>query len=209
DAASNRREALPAIRTRQADAGIRYALSPSVRLLAGVFDVTKPYFALDASNRYTALGEVAHRGIEVSLSGAVSEGLNVVAGAVFMDPQVAGPDVDRGDVGSRPVGQPRRTALLNLDWRPPVMSNVSLDLAIKHTSRIPATRDNSVELPSRTTIDAGARYRFEVGRAPATLRVSLANATDEYGYDLRGSGAYDVIAGRRVSAYLTVDWIAR
>lgn len=74
---------------------------------------------------------------------------------------------------------------------------------------MPAARHNSVELPTRTLIDAGARHRFAIGRAPATLRVSLANATNQYGYDLRSSGAYDVISGRRASAYLAVDWIAR
>lgn len=205
-AASNRNEALPAIRTRQADAGLRYALTPSVKLLAGVFDVTKPYFTLDASRRFTTLGDVTHRGVELSLSGEIARGLNIVAGAVVMDPQVEGPDVQRGEVGSRPVGQAKRTLLLNADWQPTALDELSFDLAIRHASRTPATRDNAVHLPARTLIDVGARYRFSVGAAPVVLRLSLTNLTDEYGYDLRGSGAYDLIPGRRASAYVTIDW---
>jgi iron complex outermembrane recepter protein len=206
DAASNRREALPAIRTRQADAGVRYALSPSLKVLAGVFEVAKPYFTLDGANRYRALGDVAHRGVEVSLSGAVSKSLDVVAGAVVMDPEVSGPDVRAGLVGSRPVGQPKRTLLLTADWRPPLLSGLSFDVGVRHVTDVPATRDDSVSLPARMLVDLGARYRFTVGSTPAVLRISLANVTDEYGYELRGSGVYDVIPGRHASAYLSVDW---
>lgn len=206
DAAINRREALPAIRTRQADAGIRYALSPSVKVLAGVFEVAKPYFTLDATNRFRALGDVTHRGVEVSLSGAVARSLDMVAGAVAMDPEVSGPDVRSGLVGPRPVGQPKRTLLLNADWRPPVLSGLSFDVGVRHVTDVPSTRDNSVKLPARTLVDLGARYRFTLGSTPAALRLSVTNITDEYGYDLKGSGVYDVIAGRHATAYLTVDW---
>ncbi|NJO13396.1 MAG: TonB-dependent receptor [Gammaproteobacteria bacterium] len=107
---------------------------------------------------------------------------------------------------ARPVGQVKRTLLLNADWQPAALDKLSFDLAVRHTSRMPATRDNAVHLPARTLLDVGARYRFAVGAAPAVLRLSLTNATDEYGYDLRGSGAYDTIPGRRASAYVTVDW---
>jgi iron complex outermembrane receptor protein len=204
--ALNRNEALPAIHTRQADAGVRYALSPSLKLLAGVFEVRKPYFTLDASSRFAPLGDETHRGVELSVSGSLGESLDVVAGAVLMDPKVVGPDVRRGAVGSNPVGQAKRTALLNLDWRPAGFSDISLDLGISYTSRVTATRDNVVELPGRLLVDMGGRYRFRIGRIPATLRLSMTNVEDEYGYELAGSGAYRVIPGRLTSAYVTADW---
>jgi iron complex outermembrane recepter protein len=206
DAARNRNEALPAIRTRQADAGARIALGPAFKLLAGVFDVAKPYFTLDEQDVFRALGEVTHRGVELSLTGSIGGQLDVVAGAVLMDPEVSGPEVESGAVGTRPVGQPERTFQVNLDWKPPRLRGFSFDLEVTHTSDMAATRDNVVELPARTLVDIGARYRFRISRAPATLRLAVANATDESGYDLRGSGAYDVIAGRQISAYVTVDW---
>ena len=206
DAASNRGEALPAIITRQADAGLRYALSSTIKLMAGVFEISKPYFTLDGANRFASLGEVTHRGVELSLSGTAGRGVDVVAGAVAMRPRVSGPDVASGIVGERPVGQPELTLLCNLNWQPTPQSRLSLDAGARYVSRAAATRDNTVELPSRTLIDLGARWRFKLGSAPATLRLSIANAMDEYGYELRGSGAYDVIAGRKASAYVAVDW---
>ncbi len=206
DAAANRNEALPAIQTRQADAGVSIALGPAFELLAGLFEVAKPYFSLDEQGVFRELGEVTHRGLEFSLTGSVGEQLDLVAGAVLMDPEVSGPEVRSGTVGSRPVGQPERTFEVNLDWRPPRLRDFSLDFGVTYTSDIAATRDNAVELPARTLLDVGARYRFKIGGAPATLRVLLANATDEFGYDLRGSGAYDTIPGRLFSAYVAVDW---
>jgi iron complex outermembrane receptor protein len=164
DAAVNRKEALPAIRTRQADAGLSIALGSSMKLLAGVFDVTKPYFSLDAQGRYTSLGDVMHRGVELSLTGSVAEQLDIVAGAVLLDPEVTGPEVDSGGVGSRPVGQPDRTLQLNLDWKPPWLPDTSLDLQVTHTSDTPATGDNRVELPARTLLDVGGRRSWGKSR---------------------------------------------
>ena len=123
-----------------------------------------------------------------------------------MRPRVAGPDVAAGIVGKRAVGQPELNLLFNADWRPAWLKSASLDLAIRHTGDMPATRDNLVELPSRTLLDIGGRYQFKVGHAPASLRVQVTNLTDEYGFDLRGSGAYDLIPGRKVSAHVAIDW---
>lgn len=56
--AANRNEALPAIKTRQFDAGLRLELAGGVKLVAGVFDISKPYYNLDGSNRFDVLGDV-------------------------------------------------------------------------------------------------------------------------------------------------------
>jgi iron complex outermembrane recepter protein len=204
--ASNRGEALPAIHTRQVDAGVRYAFKPQLTLIAGVFEVSKPYFTLDATNRFRSLGDVRHRGIELSLSGSAGQHLNVIAGAVLLDAEVSGPDVTSGQVGTRPVGQAQSELLLSADWQPPVLRGVSLDASLRHTSSVPATRDNRVKLPARAVLDMGARHRFQLGAMPATLRVSVVNVTGKYGYDISGSGAYELMQGRLASAYLTMDW---
>mgnify|MGYP006291431507 CR=1 FL=1 len=47
--------------TKQVDGGIRYRLTPHVTLLAGVFEVSKPYFDRDSANLFTSVGDVRHR----------------------------------------------------------------------------------------------------------------------------------------------------
>jgi iron complex outermembrane recepter protein len=206
DSATNRNEALPAIRTRQADAGVRYAFTEDLKVVAGVFDVRKPYLSLDADGRFGELGTEVHRGIEGSLSGALGPRVDIVAGVILQRPRVRGEPVAMGHVGSLPIGQAERTIQLNIEWRPPALAAFSFDATLTDIGEIAATTDNRVELPGRTLLDIGGRYRFALGRAPAVLRVSITNLFDEYGYELRGSGAYDLIRGRLFSAYLTVDW---
>lgn len=203
--ATNRNEALPAILTSQRDAGIRWSINERLRLVAGLFDVRKPYFNRDATGLFAQLGDVRSRGIEMSLSGALTSWLTTVVGAVLLDPQVNGEGVALGRVGPRPVGLPRRKLDLSLDWRTPVDA-ISLDLRVAHQSRRPATTLNRVYLPDRTLIDMGGRYRFDLAGHEAMLRVSIRNLFDVRDFDVFGSGTYDIINGRTLSAYLAVDF---
>jgi len=205
--AANRDEPLAAILTSQRDAGIRWAIRPNLRLVAGLFDVRKPYFQLDANNLFTLLGEQRHQGIELSLSGQLTPRLSIVAGAVVLRPRVTGEGVELGRVGRLPVNQPARNLRLNADWRVPWLAGLSLELGVTHLSERSATRDNLVFLPPRTLIDVGGRYRFDFGRNGASLRLAVTNVTDEFGFDLRGaSGAYDIIPGRVAALSLSVDF---
>ncbi|HEY0052591.1 MAG TPA: TonB-dependent receptor, partial [Caulobacteraceae bacterium] len=90
DNAVNRSEAPPALRTSQRDGGLRWRVTPGMTLVAGAFEVTKPYFNLDPGRVYRELGEVRHRGVELSLAGRPVEGLSIVAGAVLLDGEVTG-----------------------------------------------------------------------------------------------------------------------
>ena len=60
--AVNRNEAPPAIRTEQKDAGLRWFVSPGVTAVAGVFDISKPYFNIDSTGRFRQLESFATGG---------------------------------------------------------------------------------------------------------------------------------------------------
>ncbi|MCW5572637.1 MAG: TonB-dependent receptor [Steroidobacteraceae bacterium] len=206
ESAVNRNQALSAIPTRQADMGIRLALRPSLKLIAGLFDVRKPYVGLDADGWYREIGNVVHRGAEISLAGAITPRLDVAAGAVLQKPRVDAHDegLERPDL--RPVDQPERVLQLNADWRPARAGPWSFDTTITYRSVAVATTGNDVELPARTLVEVGARYRFAIGHSSAMLRLNVENLFDVFGFESRGSGAYDVLPGRLASAYVTVDW---
>jgi iron complex outermembrane recepter protein len=203
--AANRDEALPAIETSQRDAGLRWSVTPQLRLVAGVFDVRKPYFNLDERNVFRLLGNVKHQGIEASVAGAITPRLNIVAGGVFMRPRVTGEGVRLGRVGRRPIGQPARNLQGNIDWRPPWLDGLSLESNVTHLSRRAARLDNRLFLPQRTLVDVGARYRFKLADNDATLRVRVTNLFNVYDFDLRGAGAFDLIPGRVAFVSLATD----
>jgi iron complex outermembrane receptor protein len=203
--ATNRNEALPAITTRQVEAGLRLGLA-RMKLVAGVFDVRKPYFSLDAANRFAELGDVKNQGLEVSLTGALAQHLDIVAGVVLLRPRVTGEGVTLGRLGDRPVGIPTRQIDLNADWRiPQLLDGLSLDASVSHSGPIVATRDNLVRIPARTLVDVGARYAFALAGARLALRVAVTNLFDQEGFELRGAGAYDTIPGRVFGARVAVD----
>ncbi|USI77621.1 TonB-dependent receptor [Sphingopyxis sp. USTB-05] len=179
--AANRNEALPAIRTKQIDVGVRLSVAPGLRLLAGAFDITKPYFSTDEDNIFTALGQVRHRGFEISMTANPTKQVSIVAGAVVMDPKVTGEAVELGRVGRRPLGQEKVTFTGDVDYRLPWLDGASLDLSLTWTGRRPSSRDKVVSTDPYLNLDLGARYAFKLGNFPALLRLQLRNLTNSNG----------------------------
>ena len=204
--AANRNEALPAISTRQIDAGLRLNLGGGMRMVAGLFEVSKPYFNLDTAGRFDVLGEVINRGVEASLAGPLTDELSIVAGAVLLRPRVTGEAVTRGLVGRLPVGAIAERIEFSADWRPGFAPGLSLDMRLSYRSPEVATVNNLVFVPTRTLIDVGGRYRFKLAGNEAVLRIQTTNLTSQQGFDLRGANAYTVLPGRVTQAYLTVDF---
>lgn len=204
--AANRNEALPAIQTRQLDAGVRLSLGGGMRLIAGLFQVSKPYFNLNAAGRFDVLGEVINRGVEASVAGPLTDELSIVAGAVLLRPKVTGDAVTRGLVGRLPVGAISERVDVSADWRPGFAPGLSLDVRLSYRSPEIATVNNLVAVPTRTLVDLGGRYRFKLAGNDAVLRIQATNLFDQQGFDLRGANAYTVLPGRVTQAYLTVDF---
>ena len=205
--ASNRNQALPAIKTEQKEAGIRYTLAPGVNLVAGYFDIQKPYFNTDAANLYTRLGQIDNQGIELSLDGNLFERLDVVAGALLSEPKVVGVVGSLGTIGHRPVGMPSQRYNVNANWHPPGYDDVTLGMEITHQSNAASVLDGRVTVPDKTFVNLDTRYSFALGSHPASLRLWLQNIFDYRTWDVSDAGTYDIhgFSGRHVSLRLIVD----
>ena len=204
--AANRNDALPAILTRQVDGGVRVEINPRLKAVAGVFDLSRPYFGFDQGNRYVQIGTTRSRGAEFSLSGNLTDRLAVVAGGVLLSPRVEADPSASGEIGARPVGIPSHIFSVDANWDAALLvPGLSFDAALSHRGRTPATTDNAVELPARAQLDLGTRYRFTVGKTRATARFQLANVFNARGFSVGGPGAYFPIGARSASAYVTFD----
>ena len=210
--AANRDAAVPASRTRQADAGVRVVWN-KLRLVAGVFEIERPYYSVGADNLYRELGEVRNRGAEVSLTGALTERLSVVAGLVLMDPRVTGEAFDAGRVGKRPVNATTRSARVDLEYRVPALDGLSLNLAVQHTGDLAASTagyaalgGRQLTVPSATTLDLGARYRFAVAGAPVTARAQVLNVLGVRRPTVTASNAFTSADTRRFTLQLAADF---
>lgn len=204
DIAVNRNEAPPAIKTEQKDAGIRWQIAANFSAIAGVFEITKPYFNLDAANNFRSLGELRHRGLELSVAGTVVKGLNVVAGTLFLDADVLGEEVQSGKIGGKSVASIERHSIASIDYRFP-NSPISVDAFFEETGKRVANAANTVYVPPRAVLALGGRYRFKVGKSNALLRAQVGNVFNNYGYGVGGSGFYVYNQPRRYSLTFTAD----
>jgi iron complex outermembrane receptor protein len=204
--AANRNQPLPAVITSQKDAGVRIALGPKVRAVAGVFDLQRPYFGFDSANVFKQIGTVRSRGAEFSVSGGVTSTLDVVAGGVLLDPKVTRDPTALGNIGSRPTGLSSHLLSINLNWKTPFDHALQFDAVLSHRGHTPATTDNVVYIPERARLDLGTHYGFKVAKRSATLRLQLANVFDNPGIAFNGPGVYGQPGGRLVQGYITVDF---
>lgn len=206
ESAANRGEALPASLTEQIDAGVRYKLTPQMTLIAGVFEVKKPFFERDGANVFTEVGDVSHRGAEVSFSGQVLPGFTVVAGAMFLKARVTGGPAATGVIGSVPIARPNRLVRLALQYGPKEWRGFSVNTQFNHEGPVYGNRANTLRLPALTTLDVGARYNFHIMEETASLRVLVQNVTNVWQWQVASSGSFMPAQARRVSVTLVSDF---
>lgn len=204
DDAANKGQALPAIHTRQSEAGLRYALSPDLKLVAAIFDVSKPYYNLDRANLFTSLGDVSNKGVEVSLSGRITPRLSAVAGLVLLRARVTGEAVALGRVGRKPVASNPQRFRSTFEYTPPGTEGLSLSLGLEFDGRKVVSRDNLLSVPPKVQFDLGAHYSFRLGGMPVEARLLMENVTNVFGWRVSSSGGLRVNPGRVVKGYLSV-----
>ena len=210
--AVNRNETLPPSDTTQVEAGGRIKWS-GLTLSASAFRIQKPYFALDAGNRFTDLGEVRHQGVEASLSGAAGKRLTFTLGAVLMKPVVTGEARTLGRVGERPVGVSATVARLDAEYQVVALKGLSVTASAVANGRRAASARPYAELGGKqlfasgfATLDLGVRYRFTVNARPLTARAVLANALDKQSWRVAQSNTFQLNDTRRLALYLSADF---
>ncbi len=204
--AANRGDVLPVSLTEQIDAGLRYKLGTGLTFIAGVFEVKKPYFDRNAANLFTDVGSLTHRGVELSLSGRLAPGLNVVAGAMLLQARVEANAAVANLFAPVPVGRPNRNVRLNVQYGPASWRGFSIDGQVSQDGPAYANRANTVQIDANTTFDLGTRYNFKMFDTSASLRLRVMNVTNAYGWNVASSGWYGPIPPRRFTAQLIADF---
>ena len=194
---------LPTARTWQAEAGARYFLTQDVKLIAGVFEIQKPYFNLDAQRVDRQLALQRAKGIELSTSGAIGKDLHFTAGALLGEVRVLGPDLRAEGIGPFAFGQPHFETVINADYA--FNPAFSVDLTEFRFGTAPNSLDDRSQQAPQQFLGVGARYKFRIGSDPATLRVQMQNVAGYYLWNFAYSPGFAQFPGRILFGYLTVD----
>lgn len=203
--AANSGAILATARTWQVDGGLRLAISPTLNLIAGLFELNKPYFNFDMENVDRQLGLQRASGLELSLAGELAAGLNINAGGLIGRVQIIGPDLAAQGVGGAAVGHPCDQEQVNAVYALPQLPGLSVDLAVAHFGSAPATVSDTIYVPQVTLVSLGERFQFRMLTVPATLRVQLQNAFNVYAWNVGYSPGFFQRPPRTLFAYLDLD----
>jgi iron complex outermembrane recepter protein len=197
---------LPASRTWQVDSGVRFLVTQHLKIIAGAFELQKPYFNLDASGLDRELGVQQARGIEVSVAGQLLPHLDLNAGLLCGSVRIIGANLAAEGVGPIAVGQPRLQYVANANYTLPFWPALSLDLSATHFGSAPESVHNDIYTPAVTELNLGARLRFSILGKPSNLRLQIQNLSNSYRWtNAYTPGFFEWAGPRTVFAYLTAD----
>lgn len=203
--ATNRFEPLPAELDTQVDAGVAYQLRPKLGLVAGVFDIHKPYFDLDQTNLFRLVGNTRNRGAELSLTGDLTSQLNVVSGIVLIHPTVQfQPGAVPGPLNQIAIGPIPGFMSTYLQYHPAALPGLIFGATIQTTSSRYAVYPN-INLPAATTFGADVRYHTQLWGKDATFWLESYNLDNAYLIRPNESGELNALDARRFELSLVID----
>ncbi|MEO7116103.1 MAG: TonB-dependent siderophore receptor [Caldimonas sp.] len=178
---TNAGQALPAARSRQYEIGLKGGAGRA-EWTAAAFDIRRPLFGDigecgPAQCTRGLIGNQRHKGIEGSL--AWRDGAwGVRAGGQWLHARMETPDDPTSD-GHQPPNVPARTARLQADYQPASLRSLRLLAAGTYESARAVLPENTVQIPSVTKFDIGARYEVKSSGGPTwTLRAGIDNLFD-------------------------------
>jgi iron complex outermembrane receptor protein len=160
---------------KQTEVGMKYDAG---RIGGGValFQTAQPSGGI-YNGRFSIEGEQRNRGVEFSVYGEASRGVRVLGGLTLLDTEQRNTGLAATE-GRRAIGVPNSQLNLGVEWDVPGTGGLTVTGRVVRTSSQYADAANTLELPSWTRIDAGARYLTSFGNQGVTLRLAVNNLAD-------------------------------
>lgn len=200
----NEGEAFKPYKSRQGEFGIKWK-SGLLTQTVSVFQIAKPA-VIDIDNRQVVDGEQRNRGVEWNVFGQLGRSLTLLGGVAYTKAEQTR---TAGGVnqGRAQLGVPKVTANLGADYAFAALPALGLSARVTYTDSQWLNGDNSLKLPSWTTLDLGARYATRLGATPLVLRAWVSNVADkEYFESAWGAARLNVGAPRSVKLAATFDF---
>jgi len=176
---TNAARALPALESRQLEAGIKHARDGFDASLIG-FSITRPQSGdfgacnADATCTRALDGDAVHRGLEAQI-GLHHGAWRAQAGAMALHARRQG-SATAALNGLEPVNVPARSLRAELGWSP--WAGAELSAALAHESSRFVLPDHSAGIPGWTRLALGAKAEQRWGDTRIIWRAAIDNATD-------------------------------
>ena len=178
---TNAARALPALESRQLEAGVKH-LRDGLEATLAAFSITRPQSgdigACDGSDGSCTRandGQAVHRGLEASL--ATQRGAwRWQASALLLHARREAA-ADPATNGLEPVNVPPRSLRLQAGYT--IGSGIEMQAALSHESDRAVLPDNSARIPSWTRLDVGLKVQQRLSDATLTWRAGIDNLADQ------------------------------
>ena len=174
--ASNYGEAFAPFKTTQYEIGVKYDFGQWATTFSA-FDLKSPTLIADASNHYTPSGEVRHRGLEWNFFGEPVKGTRLIGGLMLLDAKYT---KSQGGAynGNRVPATSRWSGVLGLEHDLRSVPGLTFTTRLTYNSSAYINEANDFSIKPWTTWDLGARYKFNAGSTPMTVRMDVYNVTN-------------------------------
>ena len=138
--------------------------------------------------RRTQDGKQIHQGLEVGITGKVTDNLTLVAGGTVMDLSIA-KNTNPALEGKEPTGAARYMAKIYAEYRVPGVPGLTISGGAYYTGKKYDDSANTLAVPAYTLFDAGVRYATKLGGYPTTFNFTVQNIADKvYWSNTRAQG---------------------
>jgi iron complex outermembrane receptor protein len=176
--AANAGEVFAPYKSKQIEAGLKADFGRFAGTLS-VFRIRQPNEQTDpATNVYGLDGEQRNQGIELNVFGTPARGVRLLGGVMLLDGELSSTAGNKNNGNTAP-GSPVVSLNLGTEWDTSFLPGLTLTARMIHTSSQYLNDANTQQIGSWERFDLGARYAFNAGRVPVTIRASLENVFDK------------------------------
>ncbi|MCG3672409.1 TonB-dependent receptor [Aliarcobacter butzleri] len=177
----NEGEILDPYKSKQYEVGAKYSLNENILLTSALFRIEKSNsYEVDTTPKPTLTqdGEQIHQGMELTVTGKVTDDLTLFGGGTLMDIKVEKAD-NPAIEGKKPTNAASKMAKLYAEYNLPFISGLTVTAGAYYTGEKYGNRLNTDKIPSYTLYDAGLRYKTKLDKYPTTFLLNVSNLTGE------------------------------
>lgn len=165
--------------SKQYEVGAKYSISDNLLLSSALFRIEKANSYEDTTTAPSTLtqdGLVIHEGLELTITGKVTDNLTIVGGGTIMDLEI---DKANANEGKKPTDTASKMAKLYTEYNIPMVKGLTLTAGAYYTGESYRDGANTDIVPSYTVYDGGLRYKTKLDRYPTTFIVNATNLTNK------------------------------
>ena len=175
--AANYGTAFAPFKTKQYEIGVKYDFGRWATTLS-FFNIESPTLIEDAATKiYSPSGEVRHRGLEWNFFGEPVKGTRLLGGLMLLDAKYTKSEGGAYD-GKRVPATSLWSGVFGLEHDLRSVPGLTFTTRLTYNSSAYINEANDFSVKPWTNWDLGARYKFNAGSTPMTVRMDVYNVTN-------------------------------